>query len=586
MRDVQATGLTSMAFLLQLTDAAGIDVDETAKLEIKVSRKDTTQVTITADASPTLTLPIDATWESAEITIAHPDYVPHLLRLRLDGGTPAWSDPSSEMTEQGGNRTLRIPLGRIRFAPGQIPPFTKPTGDEKGVYVDQREGRPQRYIGIDLNLQKVPNIRILKDLVPYQSSLPTCVLNPHNDDGWLRFNYSDVSDVNPGNGAFAWLEYGSPATRPLQPRFLIAVWAPFPKDALKDGKIDMLAFFSPSTANDLYPQSTYPFRDKYPYSAYGREVIDTQNHEKHDAKVQPYVLLGIKYLFRPTHIVGMCVAAGKPPVIVMPIFPRATESNGAKHMWQPLNSQAGLWRLFIEIAQFLEREGYTGSSFGTNRFNGIIAPTSGDPAPPPPAFSPTNRKRLGIGDIVVSGYSSASPALDSLFRSTAISGSAADYPPKLFGAEPAEFDKRWKEYWALDLTMVEKNTGIPRIRYQNMLRTWLMRDTRRMRLYHSDWTLERLPPDSFYPVLRKQLASDPRLMRDAALASRWSADWREPAAHWSAVFFSGPVLRATYADNVVPSFPLSTPDGGKGDPANAIHGFAMQLGFGHAARLR
>lgn len=575
-----------MALLIQVIDAVGKDVEGTAKVEFVIRRKDGTATTLTGDAAPQFTVPFDATWQSAEMTIAHADYLRQLVRFRTEGTALQWSDPSSEMSDQGGNLTLRVPLGRVRFAPGQTPPFGKPTGDEKGIYLDQSPDRAQSYVGLEVMRAPVAKMRVLKDLVIDPSLPPTCVLNPHDDDGWQRFNWEETQEANPSRGVFAWLEYGSPASNPQLPRFLIAVWIPSREDGLKDGKVDVLTFYSPSTANELYPVSQYPFRDQYPYSAYGRTVTDVETKEKHDAKVQPYVLLGLKYLFSPSHIVGMCVASGKLPVVVMPIFPRAQESAGQKHMWQPFNSQAGLWRLFIEVTQFLEREGYAGSSFDRNRFNGAIAPTAGDPTPPAPAFGSANRKRLGIRDVIVSGYSSASTAFDSLLRTPAISGSTANYPPKLFGADPAEFDKRWKELWALDLSLLKKTTLTDRTQFQNTLRQWLMRDDRRLRIYHSDWTLEHLAPEAFYPILRKQLTAPPRVVRDLSVAGRWAADWREPAGHWSAIFFGGAELRALYVDPVLPSFPISSPDGSKGDPPSAIHGFTMSLGFAHAAFLR
>lgn len=535
------------------------------------------------------TLPVEPAWSAAEVVIEHPDYLPWTLLLRWEAdGSMSWGDPATQSSSAGGNTTLKVPLGRIRIAPGQLPPFKAPTGDEKGVYVEQLEGRPQRYGGIGLQLLPLTQpLRLLEDYAPVDPRFPTCILSPHSDDGWQRFSAKDAKGVDPAsNGGFAWLEYGSPDTLPTQPRFLIAVWIPN-ASAVKDGKLDVLTFFSPSTANALYPTSKYPFRDKYPYSANAREVTDPETGEKFAAKVQPYVLLGNKYLFRPTYIVPMTIASEKPLLVVMPIFPHVAGPHPEKHQGQPFSSQAGLQRLLIEIAQFLEREGYTGTSFSFNRFNGRVAPISGAaPPPPPPTFSPSNRTRLGIRRIVVAGYSSGSAALNALFRNTTLTASAADYPPELFGADPAEFDKRWHEIWGLDLFLNESKTGIKRVDFEKALREWLSRDSRRLRLYHGGWTLEGLEPDAFYPRLRKQLSAAPRFLRDAALASRWTADWREPAGHWSACFFSSPALRAVYVDPVSPDFPISTPDGSKGDAASAVHGFAMQLGLGHAAKLR
>ena len=99
-------------------------------------------------------------------------------------------------------------------------------------------------------------------------SLPTCILAQHDDDGWRRFSVEDATHTDPDKcGGFAWLEYGSPETRPQQPRFLVAVYVPLPSKALKDGGVDALVFFSPNPNGDPYPKSTYPFRDKYPYAA-------------------------------------------------------------------------------------------------------------------------------------------------------------------------------------------------------------------------------------------------------------------------------------------------------------------------------
>lgn len=198
--------------------------------------------------------------------------------------------------------------------------------------------------------------------------------------------------------------------------------------------------------------------------------------------------------------------------------------------------------MLAEVKLFLQREGYTTSAYNPRRLNGAVAPTSGEPAAPPAAFTTKGQPQLAIGDIVLSGYSSGSRALYRVFGNRTISGSPTDFPPELFGADPAEFDRRWRECWALDL---------------------------------------------FLNLFRKQLTQPPRRMADPRLPSRWATDWRDPRGQWLALFLSGPTLRATYVDQgVVPSFPISTPDGSKGDPAATIHPFVMGLGFGHAAGLR
>jgi len=572
-----------MALLIQFTDARQSGVTGGFLITARVTRKDATQkVTTSVHAGPTMfTLPADPTWQNADITIEHDDYQPHALTLRWDSsGVISWSDPCTQSSVKGGDHVFSIPLGRIRFAPGQVPPFGKPTGSEKGVYVQQGQGQPQTYGGHSLNLLTVDKLRMLKDLVPARGTMPSCLnpLHPSSDNGWQRLNFEEKKVNTAEEGGFCWLEYGSPDSRPQQPRFLIAVWAPLPSAAIRDRAVDILVFFSPSTAgkSSIYSPSTYPFRDKYPYGALGQVMIDLETKEKFDAKVQPYVHLGYKYLFRPTLLVPMSIASGKPLIIVMPIFP----NSAGKHLYQPFNSKAGMYRLLLEIRQFLEREGYNGSSFGFDRFDGKVAPTAGNAPPPPPAFSSVNRPQLTIRSIVVSGYSRASVPLEALFRTDAISATASDFPPALFGADAIEFDNKWQEFWDLDFFLDEADTNIPRARYEMVLRQWLTREFRRLRLCHGDHTLKGVPPDAFFPRIRTLLTSAPFMLKDPALVTRWAADWRDPAARWSALFFSNDFLRAKVADPVFPSFPLTA------DPPAAIHGFTAQLGFGLASLLR
>ncbi|PSB41356.1 hypothetical protein C7B80_30960 [Cyanosarcina cf. burmensis CCALA 770] len=578
-----------MAILLKFVDTRNIEISGLAKLHLRATQTDGRQDVSTSEhtyPSP-FSINVNPMWRRLDITIEHDDYSPLTFSLSWDrpGSDVAWSDPPTNMTSQNADQIMTIPLSRIRFAPGQIPPFGIPTGDEKGVYIQQVQGQPQYYAGHGLNLLPVGPLRRLDESTIWGTTTVTSVVTPYNDDGWTRFVTKDIStvDVNAGGG-FVWLEYGSTSARPTQPRFLIAVW--IPKKAILNSAIDMLVFYSPSTATDLYPVSKFPFRDKYPYSALGKPFSD-EDGVKHEAKVQPYVLLGYKYLFRPNYLVPMSLASGKPLVVVTPIFPNATsKQDNNKHMWQPFNSKAGLYRLLIEIRLFLEREGYNLPTFGVTRLNGAVAPISGNPPPPPPAFTTKNRQPLAIRQIVVSGYSSSSLAVESLFRTDVLSArSATDYPPALFGADAAEFDKHWEEFWDLDFTLAEARTGIPRSRYETQIKQFLTRNTRRVRLYHGGWTLDK-DPDQFFPNLRKLLSNPPRRVEDAKFPARWASDWRDPRGQWSALFFSAAFLRAKTADKVIPIYPIGEPDGTKGDPPPAIHGFTAQLGLGHALWMR
>lgn len=583
-----------MAVRVKLVDARLIEVAGDAQVLVTVTKNDNSRthsdITHTPAAPAAITPAAD--WATAEFKISHPNYVVHSWTLRFEAnGKFFWGDPCIRVDQQGPDTVLTIPLGRIQHAPGQLPSFGATAGGEKGVVIAQGSGRPQTYVGTAVAQLPVGPLRLLEDFRG-SDGLPQCILNPHDPDGWRRLSTDETASVELGKkGGFLWLEYGSVnASQLKEPRFLIALWAPNPADAVKDDAVDMLVFFSPSTATTFYPVSNYPFRDQYPYEGHKAETVDPETGEKHSAKVQPYVILGFKYLFSPTLLAAQNIASNKPLLMVMPIFPHVHPKQ-ERHMWQPFRSKAGLHRLLLEICQFLQREGYNGPSFGFTRWNGAVAPIAGTPPlPPPPAFSQVNRKQLAIRNIVVSGYSSASAGLIRLFKEDAISASAAEYPPELFAADPAQFDKRWQEFWAFDFNLDPKRTGIKIQDYEKMLTDWLRRGTRRLRIYQSGWTTGDMEPDKFYPVLRKLLASRPRLLKAPIEPARWGVEWRDPAGHWSALFFSSAFLWSESPAKVFPSYPVESVSlkGRKAvrNPAGAIHPFTLALGFGHASKLR
>jgi hypothetical protein len=529
---------------------------------------------------------------SVEITVSHPDYVPQSIKVELKSGAiDLWDDPPTQQSTVSGSVQLTMPLARIRHAPGQIPPWGNPRGDERGVYIHQEASGPQEYDGQTVLMGPQPRVWELDDLAGFGAGGgTTCLLDPHDDDGWKRFNEAEARNVRvegANNGGFVWLEYGSLSPfRPREPRFLIGLWAPPPNDVFKDGAVDVLVFFSPSTATQPYQVSTFPFKDKYPYSAILAKAVDPTTGRAVDAKLQPYVHLGAKYLFADGFLAHESVASGKPLLIVMPIFPNVDPRQARDHMWQPFRSKAGLYRLLLEIVQFLHREGYKPGFAFDSRWNGGYAPIAG--APPTrgiPRRAPANRPVPGIRNVVVAAYSSGVSGVFPIFKTDAIAGSTADYPPALFGADPAEFDKRWREFWDLDLFLDPVATGIPRADYESTLSAWLGRENRRLRLYHGGWTIGQTDPDQFFPKLRRLLSGQPTVRKDLAVPARWSVDWWDPTGQWRALFWSAACLRAKYVTaGIVPDFPLG--DATKGSPPSAVHLFAMQLGFGHASRLR
>ncbi|MGA5418006.1 hypothetical protein ACPMJQ_29345 [Streptomyces pseudogriseolus] len=604
-----------MSVRVKLVDVRQTEVSGDAQVLTTIIKRDGTRAQSEVVHSPTTPVAITpaADWEAVEFKVRHPNYVTLSLRIALQpDGTFSWNDPCSRVDRQGADATLAIPLSRIQYAPGQLPTFGPTTGGEKGVVVNQGQGRPQTYAGLGGVLLPVEHLRLLEDITG-SDGRPQCILNPHDPDGWRRLSTTEVSSLDlTKKGGFLWLEYGSiDVTRLNEPRFLIALWAPDPAAVVKDDAVDMLVFFSPSTATTFYPVSRYPFRDQYPYQAHKDVSVDPETGEKHPAKVQPYVVLGSKYLFTPTFLAAQSIASEKPPLIVMPIFPHVHPKQQG-HVWQPFRSKAGLHRLLLEICQFLQRESYNSTSFGFSRWNGAVAPIAGaEPPPFRPAYTQVNRKQLAIRQIIVSGYSSASTGLIKLLKEDSISASTGEYPAELFAADHAEFDKRWQEFWTLDFNLDPKRTGVKIQEYEKLLLAWLSRDSRRLRIYHSGWTTGNVEPSKFYPQLRKALTVPPRLMQTKAEPERWGEEWRDPSGRWSALFFSssflwsespsrvpvekevkvpqGMITKVAF-ENIVPQYPVEVVSV-KGKPpvrvpAGAIHPFTLALGFGHASKLR
>ncbi|MFD0352266.1 hypothetical protein ACFVHW_00760 [Streptomyces sp. NPDC127110] len=509
-------------------------------------------------------------WSRIDLKVAHPDYVPESVTLKRDGpdATLYWDNRGVAVTREGDGLRLTMELGRVRQSPVTPPPYTgtRAHGDQPGVFLWETAGQPRRYAVLNqpgppatpLWLEKV-NVRTLTDAAPARAG----------QDGWDRLRTTDQVVALADTGGFLWLEYGGDSgALPPQPRFLVAVWAPkAPPSSVPAGGLDVVCYFTPSTATRGYPVSAYPFSANYPYSVRRDSTAD-----------QPYVVVGYRHLLRDLNLVQAQHVSGRPAVVVVPILPALPPGkDNEKFAWQPFNSQEGTHRLLLEVVRFLHRFGYGGSGSGTDfsGWQGSSAPVgrlpalaaarrSSSVATPPPS----------LGNVTVSGFSSAMMGVFPLLTRKEIS-LPDRFPRHLFGGDAAAFDAVWREWWDLDLELKAEATGIQAADYERRLLRWFAGgNDRRLRLYHCDHTMGSTPP-------ARRFAALAGLPHKTAALPGLAEEWHSEDGRWTAAFYRAQLLRArTRPDDVLPLFPLEAADAG------LIHPFTAALGFGHASRLR
>jgi hypothetical protein len=498
------------------------------------------------------------------VTVRHPDYAPQQVTIRIGSLPYYWDNRGCELVMTPSSAELKIVMGRVRQAPITPPPFGgKTKGDQPGIFYQGGAGnRPKQYAVLGGLLAAPTQVRTLEDKTPPGGAVPT-VLARAAEEGWGRFNTKDTTITLTDKGGFIWLEYGS--ARVTEPRFLIAVWAPALAGAVEG--LDYVVFYSPSTVTEGYPQTRFPFRAKYPYTVL---PANTQR--------QPYVDLAYRYLLIDAVMAYEAVASEKPPIIVIPIFPAASDG---KDMWQPFNSQEGLHRLLLEITQFLHGFGYErGSAF--SRWQGATAPEGSLPqVTMPPPFSSVSAPRPKIRNVTLAGFSSGISGLFPVIARDRLVD-PAKYPPALFAADAGAFAGLWREIWDLDFALNERETGIKPAALEKALIGWRSagRD-RRLRMHHSGYTSGNARPAKLFPAL----AALPKTVTAPVPAgAAWAEEWRDPAG-WSLAFYSTAYLQAKIRPrDVPPAIPLVTDPPALRD--RAVHPFTGSIGFGHASKLR
>jgi len=533
---------------------------------------------------------LDTNASSLVLSVAHEQFATQRSVIRFDAQGATWTNANYMVKISGADVDVKVTLGRIREAPTITVPkelYADAQGAGKrfnleayqdGIWIDPEDPK-QRYVGIGRRFQKeqvfdeypVLGLRTLTDRGP-------TALVASSKDGWNRFSFNDqVVDLSLNSG-FKWLEYGAVESRRTKPTFLIGLWAP----KKVKGPIDIILNFGHSpTASDWIPFTSFPGGSDYPYGAVRSGTGFPQLYPK----------FGLHYFFSTANfsffVAYQAAASGRSAVIVMPVIPKVNEQKHPNTLFQPFNSRAGIHRLLLEVVQYLHQCAYPSlfCSFATwegrsalvdriPRAQPVITWRTSDP------WAQISNMAPDIGNVVVAGHSTGTFYIKALLEKSA-TGSGSDitntalFPPDLYGADVAKFDKLWRELWDLDLSF----KGFPnwREQYQEFLIKWLKQgQDRRGRLYHSS---ETATAEDFRKLLdAKDLSWSPQ---PAKMTNPVAEDWRTTDGRVTAMFFSREYLTAKSPDTSInPLFP------NPGSDWSVFHQFAMILGFGHAAKAR
>jgi hypothetical protein len=522
-------------------------------------------ITVPLDRPVTRAVPADG-WTRIVLRVAHPDYAEESVTLTRSPNAPVyWDNRGVGVTRDGDDLGLTMELGRVRQSPVTPPPYpgTKARGDQPGVFFQEGRGLPKRYVV--LNNPPPPATPVWLEKVTVRTLTDTEPADPAKD-GWDRLRTTDHEVALADTGGFLWLEYGSTGDRhPSQPRFLVAVWAPKRTAPVPADGMDVVCYFTPSTAANGYPVSPYPYRTNYPYTV-----------KKGTAADQPYIIVGYRHLLRDLTLVQAQHVSGRPAVLVVPILPALPPGKDSqKFVWQPFNSQEGTHRLLLEVIHFLHRFGYGNSGTDFSRWQGSTAPVGALPALPSPLrTSSVATPPPALRNVTVTGFSSAIMGIFPLFTRREISLPDA-FPRHLFGGDAEAFDAAWREWWDLDLDLDATKTGVKAADYERRLLEWFgSGHDRRMRIYHSAHTLGSAPPSQRFAALA-------RLAHKGSALPGLAEEWHAEDGRWTAAFYGAKLLRAkSRPAGVLPVFPLDSEDAG------LIHRFSATLGFGHASKLR
>ncbi|MFE7909969.1 hypothetical protein [Streptomyces albogriseolus] len=529
----------------------------------------------------TMTLPVSGTWTHASVQLKPNRYAPQGVTVNPTPTGLYRNNASAKVVLDASHTRLRIdlPLLRIREAPGtQAPKPPKPGDDLKAAELSlpkDPRGAPLRYREVHANDDWLTPVTA-RMVTP--GPAPTAVLGDADAADWDRFLHRDRASKPATDGAPLLLEYGEVGSaRGPEPTFLVGIWAPSSAGAVGAPKWrDMIAFYHPSTAKTWFPATTYPFRDRYPYSV----TTNTQVLPEHpDHIFQPYVNLALKY---PFGIWSRMVDEDRKIVIVMPVLPHpapgrdpAKQSQDQLEFGLPFRTQSGMARLLAEVNLFLHQRRYGWSGTNLSDWWGTKAPTS---APPSPAdatsFFPEEPDAPGIRRVAMAGFSQSVALLNSALQTVDLS--TPRYSKTLWGVPDARktMQENWTETWCLE-PFLGKST-VHSAEFEKNLMAWLdVAEKRRFVLAKRIATVDG-SPGALFPTIRNLSAF--RAHRAKAQPDRFGEVWWGHNQRWIGMFCSNPYLSA--AANVLSPWPPFEAHPSDDDQHAFMHVLAVGLALG------
>lgn len=320
--------------------------------------------------------------------------------------------------------------------------------------------------------------------------------------GLDRFNITGAKVFPFAAGRLRWLTYGpdAPSGYASGRQYIVAVWTPLTPDsftrsasATGDLPVDLVAYFSPNADRGSFLK----VRDTFGAVLEGGKIL------------QPYVDLAYRHLLSNQGIVPQLLAAGRRPVVVMPINTRGS--------WGPFDSPEGWWRFLAELMLHLTR---------TTAAN--------------TAFMPIPPRRAVLGRLVVAGFSvGGAIAASMLAASSPLTKGLPAANFGLPGGGPAMVGAT-TEIWDFDSSFV----GMPpwTVRRAAYAQWFQAKPGRILRIYHTVSTVGNWRPDAkteTQQAFRRLLSSvaTPR-PRANTPQGEWVEQWDDRSKRWTIVLTS------------------------------------------------
>jgi hypothetical protein len=500
------------------------------------------------NSGETVSIAVSSKVPRVALTITKSDYSSENAVLSAESGG-AWrtSNPAISVDFSSGMLKIRVTLGCIRYAPGKFyPPGTnvRICENANGALLEAT-GNGYKYRGVWLNDESM-------------FRLADPVFGNPDAKEWNRLNHENVLVPLSRHGQFVFLEFGYPPPNGNgRPRLLIAAWAPLKQ---LTPPINVIVFFSPNTGGG-YPADSYPFTSAYPYRL--RILKDyaskpCSQSAPIDTIIQPYTGLGIQYLIDGYKIVYQLIAAGRSPIVIMPIQPSSN--------WGPIGLKEGLGRLVAEVVRFLFAQGLSST---LPRVVSQLRFSADGVSLFPPQTTLTDDAVPDNAQIRVS-VSAFSAGVGPVF--TLISGISTkseidgQFPVNLFASPASLLDKAWRELWDVDGGILQFGP------WSAMVKSFLDwqkagRGQRTIRSYHTEDTFTGKDPNGLVePSLLKRMPGKAGFLEEGQT--------KDGNSTW--VLFSNSYLSANTKD---PDHQKTMPEFGTMDP----HHFVPTIAFGHAA---